>query len=623
MRRYVAIAAVAMCGAGITATTASAAPAGAGHVVSTSGARVSETSTAATQKLQLVLPLKAHSAALQRFADAVTDPQSPQYRHFRSIAWLSAHFGASAGQRAKVVAFLRHSGASDIRVDATGMFVDADMRASRAAAVFHTDIVNHSGPHAFTTPAQTPTIPSALSGTVTGVVGLSTAPIAAASNAARLNADAAGTLPRVGTIAPHSASSSTTLLSSGTGYTPVTGTPSGCSKALHMNAAKIGEKTGFSPSQYLRAYNYTSLHDDNDKGQGERVALIEIDGFKQSNIKTFASCFNLHLPKITAYGVGISKPLAAGAEATLDLEVLDAAAPRLEGINVYETSSSPAYVLKALTAPLQNKHHVPQVISASLGLCESQMRSVVGKSGIKASTSALEVAAAHGVSVVAATGDDGSSACVNDDGNPVDKLAVNYPATSKWVTAVGGTQLWLKSDNTIKTQAVWNDGSEAPGYAAGGGVSTLSGGLPSYQRGTVTGSHREVPDVALLADVAPGYDIYCTVKGSENCSGLGWEPVGGTSAAAPLFAGGLALIDQDLRKHKKKKLGMVNPLLYKLGRSSSDAAKVYHDVTTGNNDVAPYIYDNTLSCCTAKVGYDDASGWGGVNLGQLAEFARK
>jgi kumamolisin len=629
MRKVVAIFTVAACGAGLAVSSASASGtstnADVGHVVSASGARLSSGSAAATERLQLVLPLKARDAALRRFADAVSNPSSSQYRHFRSIAWLSDHFGAGAAERAKVLGYLRAHGAVDVHVDATGMFVDAELKAARAAQLFHTDIVTHTAPwaHPFTTPAQTPTVPSTLSGAVTGVVGLSTEPMNVTSSVGRVTG-AATKLSAAGSFATKNAAAGGSLLgATGTGYTSVTGTPSGCKAALSMKVSATGEKTGFSPSQYLTAYNYAGLHNSNYKGQGERVALIEIDGFKESDIKTFASCFKLNLPKITTYGVGISKALAAGPETTLDLEVLDAAAPRLTGIDVYESNSRPASVLKALTAPLQNKGRVPQVISASLGLCEPDMRAAVGKSGIAASQAALEVAVAHGISVVSATGDDGSSGCVNREGEPLDKLSVNYPSSSKWVTAVGGTQLVLNSNNSIETQAVWNDGTEDPGYASGGGVSILSGGLPSFQRGTVSGSHREVPDVALLADVAPGYDIYCTVKGEANCDGLGWEPVGGTSAATPLFAGGLALIDQDLRTHKKSKLGLANTLLYKLGRNSSDAAKAFYDVTTGSNDVAPFIYGRTLSCCSAASGYDDASGWGGIDLKQLAQFALK
>ncbi len=604
-----------------------------GHVVAADGAAVPSSSQAATQRLQLVLPLKANDAGLAKLTQAISSPSSSQYRHYRSIGWLSNHYGASAAQRAKVVGYLRRQGATHVRVDVTGMFVDADLSAAKAAQLFSTNIVSHGAPAAepFTTAAKTPTIPAALQGAVTGVVGLSTKPLTLNSDASQASASA-GSAPlkllssSVATGARVNSDASKDS-ATGTAYTQPTGTPSACSAAKNMQGGL--ESTGFAPNQYLSAYNYTKLHNSGYKGQGERVALIEIDGFKVGNINTFASCFGLYRPPIDTWGVGISKPLAAGGESTLDLEVLDAAAPRLKEIDVYESKSAPSSVLKAMTAAMQNKGHVPQVISASLGLCEPAMRQAVGTSGIRAADAAFEVAASHGISVVAASGDDGSSDCVGTNGLPKQSLAVNYPASSKWVTSVGGTQLELNTNNSIKQQFVWNDGNQLANYqqygGGGGGSSILGGGLPWYQKGTVSGKHRQVPDLALLADVLPGYDVYCTAK---DCGSAGWEPVGGTSAATPLFAAGLALIDQDLRLHHKKQLGFPNPLLYKLGRSSN-RGKVFYDMPAmnnvgGNDDVSLYMpHPKNLHCCSSKTGYDNATGWGGIDLTNLAGYALK
>src|SRR5262249_19030207 len=99
--------------------------------------------------------------------------------------------------------------------------------------------------------------------------------------------------------------------------------------------------------------------------------------------------------------------------------------------------------------------------------------------------------------------------------------------------------------------------------------------------------------------------------------------IGGTSAATPLLAGGLALVDQDLRNHKRQDLGLANPLLYGIGRSPSIAASVFSDVLAIGNDVGPFIPGNgkPLGCCTAGKGYDMASGWGSVNLANFASTA--
>ncbi len=221
------------------------------------------------------------------------------------------------------------------------------------------------------------------------------------------------------------------------------------------------------------------------------MALIEINGFKDSDINNFARCFGLRVPAINAFGVGVKKALPPGVEATLDLEVLDAASPGLKSIDVYESPASAADSLRALTAPLQNPGFKPQVISASLGLCEPFVFADIGKAGTLATESALQEAAASGITILAASGDAGSAACT-DQGVPLDRLAISYPASSWWVTAVGGTNIVLTPSNTIAGQIVWNDTSAQPGSAGGGGVSELWV-RPPYQNGTVAMNSRGDP----------------------------------------------------------------------------------------------------------------------------------
>src|SRR6202044_2124203 len=115
--------------------------------------------------------------------------------------------------------------------------------------------------------------------------------------------------------------------------------------------------------------------------------------------------------------------------------------------------------------------------------------------------------------------------------------------------------------------------------------------------------------------------VYCTAE--VDCERRGWLAFGGTSAATPLLAGGFALIDELLRRQGHVALGLANPLLYRLGRNSTSAAQVFYDVTSGSNDVGSFIGPGaaSLGCCTARAGYDEASGWGGVNLDALARGA--
>lgn len=547
-------------------------------------------SAPASERLQLVLPLAVPGRGLRRFAQAVSTPGSPQYGHYRSISWLSRHFGASPAQREKVVRFLSRAGAGGVRVDVTGLFVDAQMTASRAEQVFATPLLRVHAARGgdYTTPAAPVRVPRGLRGLVTGVVGLDTRNVATAP------------------AADHSS-----------GYIGATGVQGGCQAARNTG--------GFTPNQYLTAYGFDPLRAAGDIGQGERVALVEIDGYKSGDVRNFADCFGLPMPKVTPFGVGVNRRLAPGLESTLDLEVLTAAAPGLKAVDVYESSAAAPDVLMALTAPLRNAGRKPQVISVSLGLCEAdELQPPVGKAGVNAAQHALEMTAASGVSVVAATGDFGSSACVNQETQaPERKLAVFYPASSQWVTAVGGTNLVLNHENMITSQQVWNDGSvQGQPAAAGGGFSTLFA-RPSYQGGVVTASHRELPDVSLLADIAPGYAFYCSV--SVQCIGSGyssaWQTVGGTSAATPLLAGGFAVIDQALRAHDLQDLGAANPLLYRIGANPAQRNAVFQDVTAGSNDVGQYLWGSPLGCCSATPGFDAASGWGGVNLTELSKVA--
>jgi subtilase family serine protease len=554
----------------------------------------------AGQSLQLVLPLKVDSAALQQWAMEVATPGSGHYREYMSIAALARRFGGSASASARVLHYLRSVGARDVRLDTTHLFVAATVTARLAQRLFATPLAQFrtAGASRYIAPTAAVHVPAAIDGLVTGVVGLDTlAPPAPSQPRARSRAVA------------HSAAQPSSAMA-------LSGTPAGCSSALGTG--------GFTPNQYLTAYGYNPLRSAGLDGQGERVALIEIDGFNDADLKTFADCFHLDIPAINVYGVGgVHQTLAPGPEATLDVEVLDATAPDLKEMDVYEAQGTAASTLQALTAPVHNPGHTPQVISASLGLCEQELaQEPGGPTAITTDENALAMAGASGISFLASTGDSGSANCTNAQGQLAPLLSVSYPSSSPFATAVGGTNFTLNSANQIVNQLVWNDTSLQPGSAAGGGLSAAFF-RPSYQKGIVGPNRRALPDVSMLADIAPGYAVYCSNSTclSENPSA--WRPVGGTSAATPLLAGGFALIDQELREHHLQNLGLANPLLYELGRQASTRAQVFDDVTRYSNDVGPYVFGPALGCCTAGPGFDDASGWGSVNLAPFAAYALK
>jgi subtilase family serine protease len=556
--------------------------------------------------IALALPLKADDAGLERFAAAVSTPGSPRYGQYASVAALARRFGASPATRARVISYLGKAGATSVRIDVTGLFADATMRISQAQRLFGTSLSRYRTARAtrFVAPSAPTRIPAALQPAVTGVVGLDTQPLFGTPQAM---------LPS-GARWPHTAGGpATEHTADESGYTERTGVATGCGAAT--------AQSGFTPNQYLTAYGYAPLQSAGLRGQGERVALIEIDGFKYSDLRRFASCFGLSIPAINGFGVGLKRPLAPGGESTLDLEVLDAAAPGLKAVDVYESRPSAVDVLQSLTAPLSGSATTPDVISASLGSCEPATLATIGKSGLRTAEASLALAAASGISVLASSGDDGSSACLDPGGQPLPGLAVSYPASSPWVTGVGGTNISLNPANQIISQEVWNDAPLVVA-AGGGGLSDLFR-RPNYQNGTVGPNRRAVPDVAMLADVAPGYEIYCTAPGDCVASQHDnpWTQVGGTSAAATLLAGGLALIDQDLREHRQQNIGLANPLLYKTDHLPQGPTAI-SDVVANDNDLGLSITGKPFGCCTAGPGYDYASGLGSVNVGGLAAIAQ-
>src|SRR5579875_1790921 len=231
-----------------------------------------------SQRLSLVLTLRVDSAALQRFAYAVSTPGSPLYGRYQPVGALARRFGARPAAIARALRFLRAAGARDLRVDATGLFIDATIDAAAAQRLFGAPLVRHRSARGyFIAPTAPVVIPAALRGAVSGVIGLDTAPLPAQGSLARLPARlrARAAKPAAG---PSQAPAQPT-----SAYQRATGTPAGCAAARATGA--------FTPNQYLAAYGYRPLRRAGLAGHGERVALIEIDGFRIADVRAFARCF--------------------------------------------------------------------------------------------------------------------------------------------------------------------------------------------------------------------------------------------------------------------------------------------------------------------------------------------
>jgi subtilase family serine protease len=362
---------------------------------------------------------------------------------------------------------------------------------------------------------------------------------------------------------------------------------------------------GYLPADFASAsgYNYQPLLDAGHDGDGEVIAFVEFSDYLPSNVNTFKSCFGLTTPVTdVAVSGGTTNRFAAG-EVTLDVEIALAAAPGLDATYVYKApaTTSMAAMINRIVAdqPVTGVH----IISISWGLCERFLPS----SELSALNSALQLAAVSGMSVFAASGDNGSSDCAPD----FNGLAVDDPASQPYATAVGGTNLDLSAG---RAESTWN--SE---WGSGGGGLSARWPLPSWQAGIVGPDSaadpcsaspdycRHVPDVSLNADPENGYIIYCS---TEDCGYSGWVKVGGTSASAPLLAAITADANEYSLANGGQRLGFASPFLYE---RFAAGATFFLDVTDGSNDVF------TLGKYSAATGYDLATGLGSLDGAAFAQ----
>jgi kumamolisin len=334
----------------------------------------------------------------------------------------------------------------------------------------------------------------------------------------------------------------------------------------------------FTPPELAKLYNFPAGLD----GSGQCIGIIELGGgYRTADINAYFQSLGLAVPNVKTVRVDNARnhPTtsdSADGEVMLDIEVAAAIAPKAL-IAVYFAPNTDKGFLDALTLAIHDTVNKPSVISISWGSAEANWTD-------QAKTSfdqALQTAAALGVTVCCASGDNGSG-----DGETDGKAHVDFPASSPSALGCGGTKL-VASGTTITSETVWNENPTSS--ASGGGVSdffpvptyqTTSGIPPSANPDDHTG--RGVPDIAGDADPATGYQV--RVDGQEFV-------IGGTSAVAPLWAGLIALMNQKLGHP----VGFLNPLLY----GSLAGKGGVHDITSGNN-----------GAYSAKTGWDPCTGLG-------------
>lgn len=333
--------------------------------------------------------------------------------------------------------------------------------------------------------------------------------------------------------------------------------------------------TSFTPVQVGQLYQFPT----GASAAGQTIGIIELGGgYRAADITAYFKALGIKAPAISSVSVDKGKNAPSNAnsadgEVMLDIEVAAAVAPGAK-IVVYFAPNTDRGFIDAIASAVHDTTNKPSVISISWGGPESSWT----KQSMTALDAACQSAAALGITITVAAGDDGSTDGVKDGKNHVD-----FPASSPHVLACGGTKL-VGSGSTITSETVWNELTANEG-ATGGGVSSTFP-LPTWQAGLgvpPAGSFagRGVPDVAGDADPATGYTV--RVDGQTSV-------IGGTSAVAPLLAGLIALSNAQ----NKKSAGFLQPVLY-----AAKAKSAFRDITSGSN-----------GAFSAATGWDACTGLG-------------
>ncbi len=508
------------------------------------------------------LGLQRDQGGLTAKAVDISTPGNKEYRHFLSAEKIASEYGASKDVVEEVTDAVSGNGLS-ASSDATRSFVTVTGTVEAVGDLLGTSFGEYraSDGSRYVSSEDTATVPSAIASDVTELIGL------------------------VSTVAPAPAKS----LDAATGHADG-GTPSGCDAAQATGA--------FVADQLNDAYGVSALQASGYLGQGRSVAMVETHDVQQAALDGFAECFDL--PRLTAevHVVASEKDSIEppDLESALDAEMIMAATPQLASLHIFEVDLylPPVFALADAFDPDNTGGQVVDSFVTSVFYCESDL----SDDGLALDEHLFAAGAAMGVSSIAASGDRGGAGCYPDE-----DAAVQYPASSYFVTAVGGTSITLDAANAITAEQAWGSTSGGADLAGGGGTSARIA-VPEYQS-ELGHSHRAVPDIAMFADEDEGIAIYgCT--SSTACT---WTTIGGTSAAAPFFAGGATLVDQSQAQQNQPTLGFLNPLLYSL----SDSANVITDTARGSTELFG------LTCCTAGTGYDLATGLGSPNLAALSE----
>lgn len=406
------------------------------------------------------------------------------------------------------------------------------------------------------------------------------------------------------------------------------------------------------PKDAATIYDVNAVYKSGYSGTGQSIAIVGQSKVDLSDVENFQNAAGLNVKDPTLVLVPNSGSAAYSprdhGESDLDLEYSGGMAQGATIYLVYVGNNSSYSVWDSIEYAVDTD--IAPIISISYGACETALSSSF-YSGME---SILEQGASQGQSIVVASGDSGSTSCYGNASLTVKQqqaLAVSYPASSAYVTAIGGTEFSaadVSSSNTTYWEAstsgsdlvnsaisyipevTWNDSSSSGLSAGGGGISALTA-RPAWQAGVTgisSGSYRLLPDISFSSSPYNAGYLYCSsdpTTGIDGSCSHGFRDTnnkyltiaGGTSFAAPVFAGMLALINE---RENSTGQGLINQTLYTLAADSNTYATAFHDITSGGNQCpsgAAYCSSQGSSQYSAGTGYDEATGLGSVDLSSL------
>ncbi|HEY3732679.1 MAG TPA: S53 family peptidase [Streptosporangiaceae bacterium] len=555
---------------------------------------------AAASKLHLDVVLKVgDQAALNAFLAGLSNRQSPFFHHFLRPGQFGPRFGPTLASVAAVRAALRQAGLRPGAVSSNRLSIPVSTTAAAAEHAFGISLSRYrlAGGRVAYANSAAPKFSAAAAPYVSGVLGLNTL-YPDHSMLAKPKPALKAKIAQRGMTAGRPLSQ------------PDVVGPKACAAA---KTAGVNDD-GFTANQFASYYLMAPLYGLGDLGSGVRVAVYEQEPNLTTDINQYKTCYKVTTSVTYKKVDGGSGTGAGEGEAALDIEDVLGLAPDV-AIDVYQgknASDADSFdIYNAIITADQD-----QVITTSWGSCEAYSDQTL----VSEEQTVFEQANTQGETVFAAAGDTGSTGCLRSGGPDAGAVSAGNPAAQPFVEGVGGTTIGASAET------VWNESSSGNG-AGGGGLSGYWC-MPTYQYQTaipgligsdsatnsacptsVTRHIRQEPDVSADADPFGGYVV--RYKG-------GWTVIGGTSAAAPLWAAVAALIDASpfcaaygsgdagvLPQGMYGQTGVDHAYIYSGG---ADEPEVFGDITLGNNDYTPSGYFGGLFPATA--GYDMASGLG-------------